>query len=51
MDHDEPTRRQFVCPSHGSQFDSSGRVVTGPAGNALQQYATQFSGNVLTISL
>ena len=40
----------FVCPCHGAQFDSSGRVLSGPAPTALRQYATQFANGVLTIS-
>jgi cytochrome b6-f complex iron-sulfur subunit len=40
----------FVCPAHGAQFDSSGRVVAGPARTALRSYPTQFAGNVLTIN-
>jgi len=39
----------FVCPCHGSQFDSSGRVLSGPAPTALRQYPTRFTDNVLTI--
>ena len=40
----------FVCPCHGSQFDASGRVLSGPAPVALRQYTTQFANGVLTIS-
>ena len=40
----------FVCPCHGAQFDSSGRVLSGPARTALKPYATQFASGVLTIS-
>jgi len=41
----------YVCPCHGSQFDTSGRVLSGPAVTALRSYPTQFGGNVLTIAL
>ena len=28
-------KNQFICPCHGSQYDSQGRVVHGPAGRSL----------------
>jgi cytochrome b6-f complex iron-sulfur subunit len=40
----------FVCPAHGSQFNTSGAVVQGPATRALQRFTTQFTNNVLTIT-
>jgi cytochrome b6-f complex iron-sulfur subunit len=40
----------FVCPCHGSTFDTSGRVLSGPASRSLQQYNTQFVNGVLTIT-
>jgi Rieske Fe-S protein len=42
---------RYVCPCHGSQFDTSGRVANGPATTALRQFATRFANNVLTITL
>ena len=43
------TASTYVCPCHGSEFDTSGRVVVGPASAPLRQFATSFSNNVLTI--
>lgn len=38
------------CDCHGSQFNTSGSVVTGPANRALGQYTVSREGNILTIS-
>lgn len=40
----------YVCPCHGSQFDLSGHVLSGPASASLRQFPTQFTGGVLKIS-
>lgn len=42
--------QSFVCPCHGSRFDTSGKVVQGPAATALRQFQAQFANDVLTIS-
>ncbi len=43
----------YVCTCHGSTFDTSGRVLSGPAPVSLRQYATSFdaTSNTLTISV
>ena len=38
-----------VCSSHGSEFDTSGDVVNGPASNPLKEYQTSLEESVLTI--
>lgn len=41
----------FTCPCHGSQYNTSGAVVKGPAPSSLRRFNTAFANNVLTISL
>ncbi|PLW88381.1 MAG: hypothetical protein C0154_16845 [Mucilaginibacter sp.] len=40
----------FVCPAHGSQFNTSGGVVQGPAATALKKYNISINGATLTVS-
>ncbi|HEX3703059.1 MAG TPA: Rieske (2Fe-2S) protein [Vicinamibacterales bacterium] len=42
--------QDFVCPCHGSTYDTSGRVLSGPAPAPLQMYPAQFASGILTIS-
>lgn len=30
----------FVCPCHGSEFNTSGQVLSGPAGTSLRQFGS-----------
>ncbi len=43
----------YFCACHGSQFDTNGRVLVGPAVIPLQRYATQFdaASGTLTIAV
>jgi nitrite reductase/ring-hydroxylating ferredoxin subunit len=43
--------QRYVCPCHGSTYDTSGRVIQGPAPAPLRSFATAFAGGVLTITL
>ncbi len=43
---------RIVCPCHGSEYDRTGRVLTGPAPRALRRYATELtSAGELVIDL
>ena len=41
---------KFVCPAHGSIFESTGTVLNGPADLALKQYTVTKTGNTLVIT-
>ncbi|MGV3685949.1 MAG: ubiquinol-cytochrome c reductase iron-sulfur subunit [Daejeonella sp.] len=40
----------FVCPNHGSVFNSTGAVTTGPATTNLKKYNIAVSGTTLTVT-
>ena len=46
-----PGKEHLVCPSHGSRFGLDGRVLEGPAGDALTRYAVDESESVIKITL
>ena len=40
----------FQCPCHGSQYDTAGDVVQGPATQSLAEYDVSQSGDTVTIT-
>ncbi|TSD63445.1 Rieske (2Fe-2S) protein [Inquilinus sp. KBS0705] len=40
----------FICPNHGSEFNTSGAVVMGPASAALKHYTVVVDGSTLTVN-
>ena len=40
----------YICPCHGSEYNTSGSVLKSPATRPLTTYATAFAGTTLTIT-
>jgi Rieske Fe-S protein len=49
-DVDQFSSGLLQCPCHGSQYDTSGQVVQGPAPLPLQEFPVTRSGNIVTIT-
>lgn len=47
----KPAGSIFVCPCHGSEFNSKGAVLQGPAEEALQLYTTTTDNENIYINL
>jgi len=45
-----PSSNNFICPNHGSTFNTSGMVTLGPAASSLKAYNIAISGTTMTIS-
>lgn len=40
-------RKSFICPCHGSAFNTQGNVIAGPANRSLDRYSAKIEGNRL----
>lgn len=40
----------FICPNHGSQFNTGGAVLLGPAAAPLKHYTVSVAGTTLTVN-
>lgn len=45
----ESSTHIFHCPTHGSNFNTDGLVINGPAGRALAKYNTALNGTSLRV--
>jgi len=43
--------QRYVCPCHGSQYNTDGAVLQGPATQSLRMFVASIAGDVLTIQL
>jgi len=41
----------YVCPCHGSQYNTAGQVLSGPATRSLRTFPTQLTGTTLAITV
>jgi len=45
----EGSNNRFHCPTHNSNFSTSGTVLSGPANKSLKQYHTSLNGTSLRV--
>lgn len=45
----QPSKQNFRCPNHGSEFSKSGAVQIGPATRPLTMYNTELTAGMLRV--